>query len=50
MIETITPLIQNVGFPAAVTLWFMYRTEKVINRNTNTINKFCEVINKCKRK
>jgi len=29
-----TEVISNVGFPIAVCLWFMLRTEKVINNNT----------------
>lgn len=30
----IISLVQNIGFPIAITVWFMIRTEKVIDRNT----------------
>ena len=29
--------IQSVGFPIVLVLWFMLRTEKVIERNTNAL-------------
>ncbi len=32
--EETTELITKVGFPIFVCLWFMLRTEKVINNNT----------------
>jgi len=36
-IETMTNLISSIGFPIAVCLWFMFRTEKVINNNTKAL-------------
>ncbi|NTW33428.1 MAG: YvrJ family protein [Bacteroidetes bacterium] len=27
-------LISQVGFPIAITCWFMFRTEKIISENT----------------
>lgn len=39
-------LVSNVGFPIAVALWFMYRTEKVIKSNTVAINELKTEISK----
>lgn len=36
----IPTLISTVGFPIAMCCWFMLRTEKVINNNTNALNNF----------
>lgn len=44
MVDEWIGLISNVGFPIAITLWFMYRMEKVINKNTESIIKNSEVI------
>lgn len=38
MDEWIT-VIQAVGFPIFVSLWFMLRTEKVITNNTAALNR-----------
>lgn len=35
--EQIINLITSVGFPIAMCLWFMFKTEKVINRNTEVM-------------
>jgi len=35
--ETAIDLIGTLGFPIFVCLWFMLRTEKVINNNTAVI-------------
>jgi hypothetical protein len=40
----IIAIIRDLGFPIFVTLWFMYRTEKVINRNTDSIEKLTLMI------
>ena len=41
MIESeFVQLISTVGFPIALCLWFMFRTEKVINNNTKALNEF----------
>jgi len=42
MIETFTNIITTVGFPIAVCLWFMLRTEKIINNNTKALNRFID--------
>lgn len=47
MIEEITPLISTVGFPIAVCMWFMLRTEKVINNNTKALNSVREMQTIC---
>lgn len=39
-------LISNVGFPISITLWFMLRTEKVINANTEALISFVECQNR----
>lgn len=49
-IVEITTLISQVGFPIAITLWFMLRTEKVIQNNTDTLNQIKVVINDCQQK
>lgn len=43
-------LISNVGFPIAITLWFMIRTEKVIQANTSVLEKTCTIVEKCQSK
>lgn len=40
--DTLLDVIKTVGFPAAITLWFMVRTEKVIERNTQAFIQFLE--------
>lgn len=47
--EEITQLISTVGFPIAVTVWFMIRTEKVISSNTEALFQIKEVISNCKK-
>jgi len=44
-----TMLISNVGFPIAITLWFMLRTEKVITNNTAVLDKVAILIENCKK-
>jgi len=34
-----TEMIAQVGFPIFICLWFMLRTEKVINNNTRVMTK-----------
>jgi len=35
-------IISQVGFPIFVALWFIVRTEKVINNNTQALNRVWE--------
>lgn len=45
----IVGLISNLGFPIALCLWFMFRTEKIIKANTSALREFsaaCERLNK----
>ena len=49
-IESITTLISTVGFPIAITMWFMLRTEKVISSNTEALNQIKVVMNDCQQK
>jgi len=44
----ILDLIQSVGFPIAVSLWFMFRMERVIKSNTSVLEKVCVLISKKK--
>jgi len=39
----IAQLTQTLGFPIVVCLWFMFRTEKVINNNTKALNQFIDL-------
>lgn len=38
--EEFVQLISTVGFPIVMCIWFMMRTEKVINNNTRVLNDF----------
>lgn len=42
--EEAIAIVQSVGFPIFVTIWFMVRTEKVIDRNTQAFIQFSEQI------
>jgi hypothetical protein len=46
----IVNVISNFGFPIAICLWFMFRTEKSIKNNTDALNSIREVITLCKKK
>jgi hypothetical protein len=37
-------LIQTVGFPIFVVIWFMFRTEKVLKANTEAILNLTKLI------
>lgn len=37
-------IIGTLGFPIFVTIWFMYRNEKVLERNTEAINALKEIL------
>ena len=43
-VNNIINLIQTLGFPIFVVLWFMWRTEKVITANTEAIYKSAEIL------
>lgn len=46
--EDVLLFAERFGLPAVIVLWFMLRTEKVINRNTDAWIMVKEVITKCK--
>lgn len=46
MMDEIINLLREFGFPIFVVLWFMFRTEKILARNTEAIIKLSEAINK----
>lgn len=37
-------IIGNYGFPIFMVLWFMMRTEKIINKNTHAIEKLTVMV------
>jgi hypothetical protein len=37
-VEQFVPLVSSLGFPIVVSLWFMFRTEKVIAANTKAMD------------
>jgi hypothetical protein len=40
----------NDGILGVVLGWFMFRMEKVVNNNTNSLGEFKTTIQKCKRR
>lgn len=43
-------LIQTLGFPIFVCVWFMWRTESIIKENTAAINQLAKLVEKlCER-
>jgi hypothetical protein len=44
--EAALSIIQNFGFPVAVCLWFMLRTEKIISKNTEAVNNLALILRK----
>jgi hypothetical protein len=46
MMESVIPLISNVGFPIAISLYVLTRLEKTVQENTKAIK---EVISMCNR-
>ena len=52
LLDIAVQLINQVGFPIFVVLWFMYRSEKIIKANTKALTelttlvvKLCEKMN-----
>jgi hypothetical protein len=50
MEETIISLVNNVGFPITVALYFMFKTEKVIKANTEALFQIKQIVGKCTNK
>lgn len=48
--DEIISLISSVGFPIVMCLWFMFRTEKVMNRNTEATEKLSLILESLERK
>jgi len=42
--------VNSVGIPAVMILWFMFRTEKVIKKNTEIMQYMATTIQKCNKK
>lgn len=50
MIESeMIQMISQVGFPIAITMWFMFRTEKVITNNTDIMGEIKTLMVNCKK-
>ena len=45
-IDLIVQLINQVGFPIFVVLWFMYRSEKIIKANTQALGELTTIVAK----
>ena len=43
-------LIGSLGFPIVITLWFMFRTDKMITANTEALAKLSEIISELQKK
>jgi hypothetical protein len=48
--DSAVKLIAQVGFPITVALWFMFRTEKVIDNNTKAMGEVKQVLTTCQKK
>jgi len=42
-------LLREFGFPVFMVLWFMFRTEKVIEKNTSALKELGEYLEKMKK-
>jgi len=40
--QNVINLIGTLGFPIVMVLWFMFRTEKIIENNTKAMNKMSD--------
>ena len=43
--EELISIIQNMGFPIAMCIYFVVRFEKILNNNTKALNKILEKLN-----
>lgn len=44
-------ILANYGFPVFITCWFMFRTEKIIGRNSDAIEKLSDMVtNLCNKR
>lgn len=44
MVEEYVTLIAQYGFPIVMCLWFMFRTEKIISKNTEVIETLNDLV------
>ena len=47
--EEYLTLIGQYGFPIFICIWFMFRTEKIINANTAAIEKLSDIVSRWKK-
>lgn len=45
-IDNVIRILQTVGFPVAVAVWFMFRTDKRIEDNSKAQNDLTQAVNK----
>jgi len=45
----IVSLVQNIGFPIAISLYFIIKTEKTIQNNTTALGEIKTVMLSCKK-
>lgn len=52
MIEgyTLIEMITSLGFPIVMCIWFMMRTEKIINNNTEAVNRVSIAVEACPKR
>ena len=50
IMEEWVSLISQVGFPIAITFWFMLRTEKYLEANTRTLQSLADKIDNCPKR
>jgi len=49
--EEYLPMIAQLGFPIVMCLWFMLRTEKIIQKNTEALDRLGDLVEKlCERR
>lgn len=44
--DNVVRVLQTVGFPAAVALWFMFRTDRKLEENTRALVDLTIAVNK----
>jgi len=51
MVEEYIQILRDFGFPIFVCFWFMFRTEKIIGRNTEALDKLSDIVTTlCKKR
>lgn len=45
--QEIIPLISQFGFPIVMVIWFMFRMEKILNKQIESFDKLALAVTKC---